>query len=214
LRIEPGAVATLIALVLARALASAPAAAQAQDSDRIVHQLVNFVVTEEHVRHLAGGLSRNEAAIDPDCRNVVPKKLMAVELVTPVELDIRSHPIAGTWQERWQAQACGKSVVRNALFEVGEDGRIAMFPLAPGTTKLSPSNQTGSVPLAIAMVGNRIEGCTDIRLIDTRLPKKDAGVPGEDWKEYWTFLACGETYRLTMSFSDAEGGLTGEPFDD
>jgi hypothetical protein len=212
---RPDLRATLGALLLVSVAGGTaePAAAQSGSGDRVVNQLVNFVVTKEHVRHLAGGLSRNEKAIDPGCSNVRPEELLAVELVAPVELDIRSRPVTGAWQERWRATACGREAVRNALFEVDDQGRIAMYPLAPGTTRLSPSNQPGSLSVAIAMVKKQVEDCDDIRLVDTELPDTVTDADDETWREQWTFDACGGSFRLTMQFSDADTGPAGEPFD-
>jgi hypothetical protein len=63
------------------------------------------------------------------------------------------------------------------------------------------------------MVKKQVEDCDDIRLVDTELPDTATDVDDATWREQWTFDACGESFRLTMQFSDADTGPAGEPLD-
>jgi hypothetical protein len=102
--------------------------------------------------------------------------------------------------ERWRARDCDAAGVWNLLLVPGDDDRLAVTVLLPGTTRQPASVQRTATLAVLARAGTA--GCDTRRIVDTAVV-----VAGEGrTMEHWRTLACGERRTFHLTFEANEPG--------
>ncbi|MCK6450884.1 MAG: hypothetical protein L6R19_08520 [Alphaproteobacteria bacterium] len=192
-----------LALVLA-GLFSPPVAAQDARAGAL-ERLEAYLDTAEYLSYVAARLNEYEA---PGLRAQCP----ALRLVRRAQMWVVAEarftgreiaPASGEWIDRLMVDRCGATVYRNLLV-VAREQKLQASALLPGRTYTPPRLQRDALRPAAAQA--RIKtGCQDaMPVADTAVDGKV--VPGAPWKEDWTFVGCGKSVVVTLSFTPASDG--------
>jgi hypothetical protein len=129
------------------------------------------------------------------------------------------HPHAGAWLDRVTMDRCGTKVFQNVAMRASPDNKPpAAALMLPGETGTTPAKQGEVInDLIAAFAKAKCSDPTRIIPVNTKM-EKAAKPPRLDesgrliegnWKETWSFNACGKPAKATVEFTaDGKGGLT------
>ena len=109
------------------------------------------------------------------------------------------------WIERYTV-SCNRPVRRGLLFAL-QGSQVVSAPLAPGESAGDPQLYSETLSLAEAQALRAgPKSCTSARLVDTILTERPRG--GPPWAERWSFVVCGESVSVNVSYTAAADGGT------
>lgn len=157
--------------------------------------------------------------LQQECKTKYLIKPMAAIVIKPIEFaEGKQNPQKGVWMSRYQFERCGDKKVYNALFFADANGETPVSrSFFAGTTNAGPLLVEDAIKSAVLGAAARagIKDCKGAEVFDMRVTEKShTVVEGEKnftgvWKENWTFLMCGSTAEVEMTFiPDANGGGT------
>lgn len=194
----------LVVLALGLAGAMAPARAQDPRADAL-KRLEAYIDTAEYLAHVGARLNEYEA---PGLRAQCP----ALRLVRRAQMWVVAEarfaggeiaPTTGEWIDRLMVDRCGTVAYRNLLL-VAREQKLQASALLPGRTYTPPRLQRDALKAAAAQARVKT-GCQDaMPVADTAVDGKV--VPGAPWKEDWTFVGCGKSVVVTVSFTPTSDG--------
>jgi hypothetical protein len=211
-----------LAAFSATAVAHDPPAA-APNEARKPSRLTAYFYGKEQIAALyeAGRTWDRKLGLQQDCKgayNIQPLNLFLLKAIDFPEG--KAHPVAGSWQHRYVFERCGKRMTYNAVFVARANGKPEALEHVPGNTnaslpQISEALQS-ALPAARQRLLERVKGCAEAELIDTRLahPPREPGNPDQPaghWEESWTFRGCGKSVELSIVFfPDGKGGVRSE----
>lgn len=191
--------------ILAMLLAAAAAGgAQAQSADAL-KRLEAYLDTDDYRGYITARLHEYEAApLRAECPTLRLIKRAEMWVIDEPKFAANAIvPTTGSWSDRLIVDRCGTAVYRNLLL-VTKDQRPHASALLPGRTYTPPRLQREALRPAAAQA--RIKtGCQDdMHVSDTAIEGKVR--PGSPWKEDWTFVGCGKSVVVGVTFTPTTEG--------
>jgi len=195
-------VAICLALV---AVAAGPALAQ-DPRFGALKRLEAYIDTADYRAYVSARLNEYEAPLlraeCPGLRLIKRAQMWVIE--EPSFAASAVVPASGQWSERLLVDRCGRTVYRNLLI-AARDEKLRASALLPGQTSTPPRLQRDALRPAAAQA--RIKtGCQGtMPVADTAVAGKL--VPGAPWKEDWTFVGCGKSVVVGLTFTPTSDGV-------
>jgi len=202
------------------------------DGTKKTVEILDGIRKTEAYKKMLLGLERKSKIFNPrGCDSVKFGALKGMALKKLTIVNGRTN--LGGWQDLYEADACGVSVIRRVDFTLGKHGEIkAYVPLAPGLTKAGAKLQFEimSALLYQARLDNKESTCVEPRFFATRVlshapsaqrgklnasaihnklfdgPTEREDVPPNTWIEAWDIDLCGVI--STMSVELKQNGST------
>lgn len=117
-------------------------------------------------------------------------------------------PLNGIWMERVIASGCGRDLLLNVAWIIG-NGRMSGGAMAPGATRADPILQTDVAKIVIPIAQARVPPCTGSHsyIHDTVVDPAASGAMPGSWMERWTIASCNRYVTVPISFTpDVKGG--------
>jgi hypothetical protein len=186
------------------ALFAGDAAAQGSGIDAL-KRLEAYIDTAEYRAYVTARLHEYEAApLRAECPTLRLIKRADMWVIDEPKFAAGAIvPTTGAWSDRLIVDRCGTTVYRNLLL-VARQQQPQASALLPGRTFTPPKVQRDALKPAAAQA--RIKtGCQDdMHVSDTVIEGRVK--PGSPWKEDWTFVGCGKTVVVGLTFTPSADG--------
>jgi hypothetical protein len=190
-----------IAVLVLCAMLAGEAAAQ----DSPLKRLEAYIDTADYRGYVTARLHEYEAApLRAECPTLRLIKRAEMWVIEDPKFAANAIvPTSGTWSDRLVVDRCGTTVYRNLLL-VAKQQQPQASALLPGRTFTPPRLQRDALRPAAAQA--RIKsGCQDdMHVSDTVIDGRVK--PGSPWKEDWTFIGCGKTVVVGLTFTPSADG--------
>jgi hypothetical protein len=187
---------------------------------RAIERLTHYVKSKVYLQSVARVVLGGEHQITPSCKT--PKILGRVGFIVlglPRFKAGTDYPVSGAWKDQIRVDRCGPKVTHNVLVQARADGPPRLGLLLPGNTGASIGMQEqGAIVVDAVKAAMKGADCRDdasVIVADTepqRMLKqvktdKQGRILSGEWREIWTFHACGKIQPVAVVFSVTDGHI-------
>jgi len=127
---------------------------------------------------------------------------------SPMSFAPDGTPLRGIWMEQIIASGCGRNMLLNVAWIMG-NGRISAGSMALGATRADPLLQTDAARNVVLIAEVKARPCAGKRsfIYDTVVDPAVPGAAPGSWSERWTISSCNKHITVPISFTpDGKGG--------
>jgi hypothetical protein len=171
------------------------------DEQRIVDILTR--TTADNMGLIKNALNHQQQQLQPLCAPLKSIKPQQLSVLTEPTFDLMGKPKSGSWQVKYNVQACGAWYVRSVLFNATEDtanqqtvngrheamGKIALQTLEPGETLTDPALRKDVITQLRTAAARAVPACTAALVKDSRVLEAPKHAKAK-WRELWQLTLC------------------------
>lgn len=170
--------------------------------------MAKLLASAKHKAALEKAALQYEQLVGSTCATAGPATVLGAAVLQPPTFTAQEDGFDGAWAVRFKTSICGPEQTYFAQAQV-DWGEVSAIVLAPGLTRATPALAVETADAMASAIGlaaqkdgqaDKLKGCKDARLKDTRDLGPFAQNEGVGWRESWSVEACGYRKDLKVRF--------------